>query len=79
MGLCGKVGAAGFPFPGDLHEDSGNEAEDGRFFGEEAGDAAAALDLPVDRFAPVGSAKAPATAHAKSSPPAVSMLSMRRR
>ena len=49
----GKVGFSGFPFLGDIHEDSRNEAQNRGFVWEKAGDFGPPFDLSVECFAHV--------------------------
>jgi hypothetical protein len=48
----------GFPVIGDIAEESGDEAEEGRRIGEDANDAGSAFEFLVDALGQVGGAKA---------------------
>ena len=45
-----EVNSDGLPFIADFVEQGGDQAQEGGFIGEEAGDAGAALEFPVDAF-----------------------------
>ena len=53
-----EVNFAGFPFVAGFAEEGGDEAQEGGFIGEEAGDAGAAFEFLVDAFERVGGAQA---------------------
>jgi hypothetical protein len=55
--LHGEVSFSGFPFVADFAQESGNQAFQGFFIGEECGHTGAAFDLLVEPFQAVGGAQ----------------------
>ena len=58
MGFHVEVCFSGFPFVADLAEDGGGQPQQGRFVGEECGDAGSSFELLVESFLAVGRSQA---------------------